>query len=456
MVVLYIMVSLGVACNRETDSYKTEEYADNAGIARGGFWSPDRTEEEYKRYGEAGFNTVLLVRHGTGDYAVKNNYYLGSASTDEAIELCRKYNLKIIINYGDWEASLAGQTVNTASIETTYEHYKNSIDDGTITGMHICDEPYKNQIDDETRLANAELYENFAKYYKGKSFFVNLHPWVFFNDHGGFGMGVKSSYPEYVDYYVDNVLKKVSADSRVMSTDVYPFTKDGLESLWLPTYEVISNAALKNSSSISYYMQTQKSLEGRYSYKMTYEDMRMQVYTALCYGATQLMFYCYTCPDGWNYEYCMLDKDGNLSDYYYLVKRINEEISVFENVYASYNYVGTYPVLAEQNNDLNLQLLENKANYEQNIFLKSVSANKGVLMGKYEREGGEAYMFVNFGDTTKKENAELSFTLQNSNYVAIYGKNGAKANEKIVKGNKGNFNFTLEPGEGLFVVPLNK
>lgn len=438
----------------EIDTYTAEEYSDDGCIYRGGFWAPDRNDKEYERYKNAGMNTVLLARHGKGDYAVKNNYFLGSSATDEAIELCEKFGLKLILNYGIWEGSLAGQTVNAKSVETTYDKYKPYIDDGTIIGMSICDEPFKSHIDDPGFFADEELYANFNKYYKDKEFYVNLNPWIFFSDHNGFGMGVTSTYREYVDYFTDKVLNKVAEGSKLMSTDVYPFTEGGLEELWLATYETISGTALANSAPISYYMQTQKQAEGRYSRKMTYEDMRLQVYTALCYGATQIMYYCYTCPSGHNYEYCMLDTEGNPSDYYYLVKRINEEIATFENVFASYEYKGTYPVLAEDNNDLNLQLLENKPNFDGNNYLTSVSANKGILVGNFGRESGEAYMFVNFGDTRTCGEAELKFTLKNSNFVAIYGKNGAKANERIVKGNNGTFEFTLGAGEGLFVVPL--
>lgn len=454
---LLFAAAAGCAAEGETDRYTPETYTAAGNIIRGGFWAPDRTEDAYSLYKKAGFNTVLLVRHETEDMAVAkaDNYYLGSAATAEALALCKENGLKAYLNYGQWESTTAGDYVSPQILAATAEEeYAPYLADGTIVGMHMADEPYKGDMD--SWLGADALAQAYSEKYAGKKFFTNLHPWIFFATNNGFGMGLTATYQDYVEYYVNNVLLYVPQESRLLSVDVYPFTNTGLEPLWLSTYEVVANAALGCGAETAFYMQTQLAKEGMYSKKMTYTDMRMQVYAALAYGAEQLMYYCFTCPavESLNYEYCMLDPNGEPSDYYGLVQKINQEIAVFENVYTSYSYTGTFPVLSGTNDDVNLQLLANEPQYEDMLYLRSVTADKGILVGTFAREGGEAYMFVNIGETEEGQKAQVTMTLENSNFAALYGKNGAGVNEDVVKGKNGKFSFTLEAGEGLFVVPF--
>ena len=449
-----LVSAAGCAAGQEIGGYTPETYGESE-LVRGGFWAPDRTAEAYAQYKAAGFNTLLFVRHDLSSTAAAkaNNYYLGSSATAEALELCRAVGLKAYLNYGRWEATTAGDSVSPALLEQTAAGiYAPYIADGTVIGMHMGDEPYKSDIDEW--LGEDALAEAFTEGYAGGRFFANLHPWIFFNNNNGFGMGLNATYADYVNYYADNVLAEVPEESRLLSVDVYPYTKDGLEPLWLATYETVANAALGCGAGTGFYMQAQLSEEGTYSKELTYADMRMQAYTALAYGAEQLLFYCYTCPDGHGYEYCMLDPGGAPSPYYSLVQQINAELAAFENVYTAYEYTGTFPVLSGQNDDVNLQLLENRPDYTDMLYLTSVTADKGILVGTFAREGGEAYMLVNFGDTAAGQAAEVCLALRGSNFAALYGKNGAGANEAVVRGENGTFTFTLEAGEGLFVVPL--
>ena len=82
-------------------------------------------------------NTLLLVNHSASPRTSENQYYLGSAATKRALEVCEEMDLDVILNYGDYLSGSVGFTFS----ETPFSEYDVYGDYAhLIKGVHIADE----------------------------------------------------------------------------------------------------------------------------------------------------------------------------------------------------------------------------------------------------------------------------------------------------------------------------
>ena len=108
-------MTLGISACSETNN-KTEDITEsNVEVKKipdypkqefglSGYWAPyELTEESLQLYKDVGFNTLLMINHSL-DNTSEDQFYLGSERTMKALELCRKMDLKAILNYNDWKA----------------------------------------------------------------------------------------------------------------------------------------------------------------------------------------------------------------------------------------------------------------------------------------------------------------------------------------------------------------
>ena len=104
----------------------------------------------------------------------------------------------------------------------------------------------------------------------------------------------------------------------------------------LDNFRIVADACRKTGRDFWYIPQ----VNGLRETDFTSENMlRYQAYAALCYGATVINWACYT--GGW---WCnnVLDKDGNKTEQYEKLKKINAELSKIGDVYMKYKNTATY------------------------------------------------------------------------------------------------------------------
>ncbi len=143
------------------------------------------------------------------------------------------------------------------------------------------------------------------------------------------------SYREYVREFIDEVrLPMVSFDS-------YPVTFDGIRSEgWYDNLRIIHEES--EAAGLPFWAFALSTAHGPYP-APTMESLRLELYTALAYGAQGLQYFTYWNPDAkdWDYHDAPIDQDRRKSEAYYLVQRMNRELQARASVFVGSKVVST-------------------------------------------------------------------------------------------------------------------
>ena len=260
-------------------------------------------------------------------------------------------------------------------------------------GDHGCDEPNTSAF----ALIN-EYEQAYRRALPGQFLFNNLFP-----DGTMKGLLGASSYKEYVDRWAQTVR------SDYISLDHYPFYSTALINrigfrLSLNTYDCIGAACRRTGRDFWIYTQTQGNWFAHLYLRVTFEQIKWQVYTALCYGARSIIQVAYT-PVWGNDAYGMIDRDGNLTEQYLYAKRINAEVQKLSPVLTPYRSLGVLCAdAASENHDLSLAVKQQRQSSAAQGFygvpeVRRVRSDATALAGFFENaEGEKALMIVNCRD----------------------------------------------------------
>ncbi len=444
-----VCLSLGTtACttnnNESTPHAKTYE---DANFVISGFWQPhDITEEGFTLYKNAGLNNLLMGHHD-GEWTSENRAYLGSVLTQKNLELCRKVGLTATLNFAEWYKIASEGTGYGATPFTTYDLYGEYKD--IITAVHMSDEPSTTRMND---FASDTLIEDFKKVYD-VPYFINLWP-----DYAATQKLGAKTYEEYLDYFDEHVLSKFDKN-KMVSVDYYPFRSTGFLTGWLSCLDKVAKLSQKHSARTHFYIQTAEKTE--FKSGLTEEDLRLQVYVSLAFGATDLSYYCYFdpgSPEDPMYEYCILKPDGTPSPLYEYVKNVNGEITSFAPAILAYDWVKCMGIASESdpNGSAAMTKLGSGADFSDRKFVDGVSTEGNCLIGVFDRTEDEGYMIINYGNPEQTETYDYSVKLKGeAKYLAVYGGAGYDGTPQIMKANSdGVCTLTIKPGEGKFIVPL--
>ena len=143
----------------------------------------------------------------------------------------------------------------------------------------------------------------------------------------------------------------------------------------------------------------------------------------------------------------MIDANGNRTDTYYAVQQVNKEVSSFADIYANYDYVGTF---------LTNPMGADGADYygylspisREDRGCTVTSKEDHILTGCFDSKDGnsEAFTFVNMNNTKNKAKAIFEATFDDAKSITVYRK-GEVIN---IEGNV--LSMILDNQEGIFVV----
>ncbi len=410
-----------------------------------GFWAPyEISAESYETYRGCGMNTLLLVNHSASPRTSENQYYLGSAATERALEVCAETDLDVILNYGDYLSGSVGFTFS----ETPFSEYDIYGEYARlIKGIHIADEPDKEEI---SHYGSETLTSDFQSVYPGRKYFVNLLPSYAQPSQTGF-----ADYSDYLNWYAEEVLADFS-DNRLLSVDFYPFRADEpMRTDWLYCYDQIARLAKEYGAEVNYYIQSAAGKEFRD--ELSEAEIRMQAYMALCFSGSWISYYCYSNPlegEGQMYDMCIVDADGTPTKLYEAVKNVNEEISSFSDAILSFSWQEAIGIAAEgTRGGTAVRMLGSIGDFSGFRFLNSVTCGQDCVVGRYAREAEEeGYLILPWKDPAAGESVEMTLQFGNCEAVAVYGGGSTKA--EIVRLQNGAMTKVLNAGEGIFVVPL--
>ena len=455
---LCLLSALAAGACGETAAPPLPEYPADAFVTTA-WWAPyEISEESFALYKEAGLNTVTFVNHSRASTAAtlsQTRYYLGSDLTMETLEMCRKTGLKAAIAEGGWYSPY--ETDTPFSEYDLYGDYED-----LIIGVHITDEPSAEQMRES---CSPERIADFKSVYS-VPYMINLHPVT-----AAGGATGTLSYAEYLQTYEECVLQNFP-DAPYVSVDFYPYHTEQyaeMDRQWVSCYEQVSALIAEYDAEANFYIQTAEGNE--FTTGLTEDDIRWQVYMALCFGGTQLSYYCYAVPGSdYNagedcvtdpmYSACLLDQNNQPTHLYGFVREINAEIQAFAPAFKAYSFTRCMPVCVQTYGDENfkpeLYAMNTLPDFSDRRYVSDVATEGNCLVGCFDREEDEAYMLVNYGYPDETDPIEVTVTLKGgATHLAVYGGEDFTGTPEILAGRGGRVTLTVDPGEGKFIVPLS-
>lgn len=333
---------------------------------------PEVTEKDIRLISEAGFD--FIINGNQGDYSRK------------ILDWCEKYNIAVIgdecreflskdfrsIDYDNMNI-FDGFCPHSASVGDTCWDEPNTKDFGVVSAFHRA---YKSVFPD-------------------RFIFSNLLPGCAFKSALG-----ASTYTDYVSRFSSQV------DSDYISVDIYPFHPSGIinkveMSFCLHTYHTLGNICRRDGKDFWLYIQSQMRWFSHLYTMTTFEMIKWQVYASLCYGCRSIIHASYN-PVWGGDAIGIIDYDGNLTEQYLYVKKVNAELAKLSPVLKDYRSLG---VAFTDSKKLNHHFVfavgrQKKNNRLQNFSgiseVKSLKSEYTALTGYFKNpEGKKALLIVN-------------------------------------------------------------
>ena len=389
-----------------------------------GYIMPPRNDKAFSDLKESGLNHIYI------DYTIKDEI------RETALDFCDKYGLKAII------MSCWGRMDNPSYKRVTAGVKKHP----SFAGVNGLDEPLLEEIDDIEK-----EYISFKNDFPEKTFYTNMVnrgvPIKFVTAKEG------KTHADLMERYAALVEKMDYG--RTVSMTIYPLlhAQNGASSLaahHLMSLYDLSVCAKKTGADMYHFIQA---MPFRDTHRKPEEaDIRFQVNCGLAFGAKGVQYFCYRTPDAnWEFngkQFAMVTIEGEKTDIYYSVQKVNKELFALEEQYFAYSYERTYAVKGG---------VTNCGTEAFNAFYK-IAAGKpeglsyvysttDCVIGEFGGKGKKAYYFVNYTDPAYGKDCYVEFAADctGAAYAVIRGET-----RKIYR-EHGRYCLLLKAGEGAFV-----
>ena len=457
------------------------------------------SDEGFQLLADAGFTKTMALLQGrisglayTSPSQAEVERLMAEVNADAlaALELAEKYGLKHYVfneglynverhsawnEYMDEIADASSYTLSSAFAGHFFadEPYIGYTSSGSFFNKKYTYDPTVQSADGSSLAKLVESYRAYRAAFPDSEAYINLNPR--YDTDGGTSKETNLQiYKDYVDYYVENIAldKDGVKGTGFVSVDIYPLKTTGLNAMHLWNLEYIAKKCRDNNLEMRIYIQATE--RGNAAYKVaatkTVNDFMLQIYSALAYGAKEIVYYQFTdhseynTDDTKNSEYAKdnyqdaLINGQDLTCYnaYYLAKEVNGHVGALSSAYMNFTWKSASVFgktgITQFNN------LESKASAYG--VLSSVSSSASVLVGNFDDADGKytynaqyGYMVVNYGNTqSSQETSSVTMTFNGTpNKVLVYQKGVAS----VVKLNSNALTLNLELGEGAFVIPFN-
>lgn len=183
--------------------------------------------------------------------------------------------------------------------------------------------------------------------------------------------------------------------------------------------------------------------------RMSENNLRFQAYTSMAFGAENIIWACYTA--GWWHNQ-VLDDQGNQTEQYGKLKRVNAQIRTIADEYMKYRRVSTHFVGYQGHPDMNCVQQESIASLSTGVFFDVKSDNGApILVGEMVSrtgDGSAALMICAADDPYEKEPKEYQVTFRAPNRcVRALGGEGYKTVNDL----GGVYAVTVRSNEGVLI-----
>ncbi len=308
-------------------------------------------------------------------------------------------------------------------------------------GIFVVDEPGADRF--HALGAVNRLYKQITDKY----FYLNLFP-----SYARAEQYLDDSYRSYLENYCKIV------DNSMISVDYYPFGDDGAR--YSVSEGLLASLELVQTLSDKYDMEHWEFLQGMKadasSKTPDYYDIRMQIYTSMCFGVQVMQYFCYFTPAGYSQGdvslAAFIDEQGNQTPIYAAAQKINAEIHAFDHVYLSYDWQGTMTVVGSENEkgkNTAFNLMESPLTSHPRI--ESVTATQDTVIGTYQdKDGYDGFMVTNYTIPGNRIEDDVAITFKDADAVICY----REGKPSQIDLEDGVLNLHLGAGEGVFLIPV--
>lgn len=402
---------------------------------------PMPTEDRLQKYKDAGFTHYLM----TEDYVVFRDESGKNISNEylSAIDKAREIGLKIIMR----------------TMHDSPDYFDGFTDElhSRADGYYMCDEPCFEQLDWDYESPPIIRLPKIADWYNANGndtfFHINLLQ--------SYGVrmlhGTKITYQDYLNHFVETVLKRVKG-TKTLSTDYYPLAtengKNFIKTNYLSDLLHVATYAKKlreegHNVQTAFCIQSSK-MEGLLCREVeSVSDITFQTNTCLACGAKQLEFYLYAGHGSGVFP----DKETQIeySKTYDYVKGANKEVHVLGSFITDFEWQGMKFFDGKDSTE-KCECFENAKKFELEKLncLSIIDCTQDLIVGEFERDGVYGYMMVNFTEPSLNADNEITFALSGATN-AIVVQNGVKK-EILIDGNN---KVKLGAGESIFICSID-
>ena len=390
----------------------------------GGWQAPPPTIKNYRTLVKCGLNTIFLNGDYTTDDTLLKKGVKAAERTGVSVILEGKNNLNSPILFNN-----------------PFKNYN------CIVGVNVYDEPTFSQLKDVAAVGDRVKAE-----YRDKAFYLNLLPSY------SPPQAINSNFSRYIKEYA-KIISEIDGGGW-LSFDYYPLerTDDGkfqLGKTWLNDVETLSLTAKKYGLKPHFFIQSMAyggAASRLHDRQPTIEDLRLQIYVYLSYGAKGFTHFCYQSPytPEFNIDQTGLVIEDKRTDRWFLAKKVHNEISAFIDEYAEMQFTGCVKVVGKNGDKTAFDGL-NKFKFSDSKFIRSAKSDGNALIGVFKDENGkEGLVVVNYADTSENISAKITLRFKTSAILSLYRK-GKNKTKKVIKSTS----FNLEKGEGVFITVEN-
>ena len=380
------------------------------------------TEENYRILAESGINTA---------YALYDKLDLYPDDVIHALEYCEKYGISYVAGLNNSHGQTSASILEGIIYSTLIKNKPSA-----LGGVIIMDEPaYSNMKD---MAASRDCFEELLDkkmYYSGNLFPTYASEAQLYNratgtpaiPEGGY------SYEQYVQDYIEIF------QPQALSYDYYPVQGKwpALSDGYYENMSIIRKHAMEAGIPFWVYVQT-CSFNANVRIP-TEAEINWLVNSSLAYGCKGIQYFTYWCPlsGGEVFNGAMIDVNGNKTEVYDYVQKVNKQIAAVDEVLMcslskGLMVAGASPCTIPQGDVLQ--------SYKNLVGVSGASA----MVGCFDYDGKPAYYVFNNNNTTQ-EIVSLEFDSACSGYTI-------KAAEKSNFSRMDTMDLTLDAGEAVLVV----
>ena len=255
-----------------------------------GSYNDELTKARYQEMRDSGINVALYMGHSINPSIAEQKRILG---------ICEQVGLKFI-----------GQTQYGGNVDMIPQIKEQLATSPAYIGDYIYDEP------------KANLYDSFGPYVNefhrqmpDKDVYINLYPTY------AASLGT-TSYESYIEEYLDKV------PTKMLSYDYYGLMKNEAQipSDYYMNLDLVRSKTLDKRMPFMVITQAGEVNSRKYP---TEKEQRWTVWSTLAGGAKGISYFCYWTPSGGSFDAkpYMIDLNGNKTDMYDYIKRVNADIN---------------------------------------------------------------------------------------------------------------------------------